>query len=335
MSRNNTSSDITWDEMANEWKKIKEIDGVDYEIIDYTDFRTSGKTLSERIPADADAIFGIWISAQYLFEDFFVTHPRLKYIGGLSHGYGDADFAMTRRHGVVITNTAYGDTTIAEYAFALLLALFHRVELHSDYVKNTKWWEPDPPRYMYAITPQIELAGKTFGVVGLGKIGLCAAKIARGFGMTALGNSRGKKTGPEYDGVEQVSLDEIYARSDIISVHAPATAQTAKLLDAAAFGKMKDGVVILNTSRGSLIDEDALYAALQGGKVSAAGLDVLAEEPPTKPNPLLTHPNVLATAHIAWLPKSSRMRQVTLAIKNYRAYLDGTPVSVINDERAY
>jgi len=330
---NSTSGDIKREELIAQWEMLREIPGLELNILGYG-ARPTGEEISELVPADTDALFGIWISPQYINETFFDSHPKLKYIADLAHGYGEVDFPMTRRYGVTITNTAYGDTTIAEYAFALLGALCHRVEKHSEYVKTTDWTQPDHPAYMFALTPQIELCGKTFGIVGFGKIGYCAAKIAKGYGMTVLANARHRRVGSEYDGIEQVSLDELYKRSDIISVHAPLTSETRGMLNSEAFEKMKDGVIIINTSRGGLIDENALSHALDSGKVSAAGLDVLCEEPPKGDTlKLLAHENVLATGHIAWLPKSSRMRQVTLAISNFKAYLDGKPVSVINAER--
>ncbi|MDR2615692.1 MAG: D-2-hydroxyacid dehydrogenase [Oscillospiraceae bacterium] len=331
MLGNPQSVDITREELDAEWReKLGAIEDIEYEIVPYPGgFRLTPEEMSALVPSDAESVFGMWVSDVYITEDFLKAHPKLSYIAGLSHGYGEVDFDMTRRYGVTITNTAYGDRTIAEYAFALLLAVCHRVELHSDYVKNTKWWEPDPPQYMRTFVPQTELFGKTLGIIGLGKIGLCTARIAAGFGMNVLANSRRVKTGGEYDGIEQVGLDELYARSDVISVHAPLTARTRGMIDGAAFEKMRDGVIFINTSRGALVDEDALADALDSGKVSFAGLDVLVNEPPTEPSRLLAHKNALITAHIAWLPKSSRMRQVSVAVQNYLAYLGGSPVSVI------
>jgi glycerate dehydrogenase len=324
-----TSIDITPEELTAEWQKLSAIDGVEFLFLPY-DRRPTGQEVSERVPADTEALFGVWIQAEYLNEDFFARHPKLRYVATLAHGYGEIDFEMARRHGVTITNTAYGDTTIAEYAFALLLALCHRVELHSDYVKNTRWWEPDAPKYMYSLTPRIELHGKTFGILGLGKIGLCAARIAQGFGMHVISHSLYVQEGPAFRDIEQVALAELYARSDVLSVHAPLTAQTRGMLNRAAFAAMRDGVLLLNTARGQLICEPDLIEALKSGKVGGAGLDVLCEEPPIGPNELLTFPNVLVTGHIAWLPKTSRMRQVSLAIDNFKAYLAGRPVSVVN-----
>lgn len=324
-----TSTDITTEEMLHEWEMLKAIPDVTYSVKRYSTFPTA-EEFNELIDADADAALGVWITKKFLTENFFKSHPRCKYIAGLAHGYEDMDFELSRKYGVTITNTAYGASTVAEYAFALLMDICHKVELHSRYIKNTKWWEPDAPKYMYALTKQLELCNMTLGIVGLGKIGWHAAKIGHGFGMKIIAYSRHKKEGPEYDFIEQVSLDELYERADVISLHAPLNASTRQMINREAVAKMKDGVIIINTARGSLIDEAALVEGLKSGKIYAAGLDVISEEPPAKPLPILEQENATITGHIAWLPKSSRLRQVSLAIDNYRCYLEGHPVSVIN-----
>lgn len=326
---NPTSTDITTEEMLHEWEGLNALPGVTYTVKRYTTFPTV-EEFNTLIDADADAALGVWISKKFLTEDFFRTHPKCKYIAGLAHGYEEMDFSVSRRYGVTITNTAYGASTVAEYAFALLLDICHKVELHSQYVKETKWWEPNAPKYMYAKTKQLELCDMTLGIIGLGKIGYCAAKIGAGFGMKILAYSRHKKEGSAYDFIEQVSLDELYARSDVISLHAPLNASTRQMINAQSIAKMKDGVILINTARGALVDEDALAEGLRSQKIYAAGLDVISEEPPTRPLPILSLENATITGHIAWLPKSSRLRQVSLAIDNYRCYLEGHPVSVVN-----
>lgn len=324
-----TSTDITTEEMLHEWEGLGTIPGVTYIVKQYETFPTV-EEFNALIDEDADAALGVWITHKFLTEEFFQSHPRLKYLAGLAHGYEAMDFSVSRRYGVTITNTAYGASTVAEYAFALLLDICHKVELHSQYVKETDWSAPDAPKYMYALTKQLELCNMTFGVIGLGKIGWHAASIARGFGMKVIAYSRHKKEGPEYDFIEQVSLDELYARADVISLHAPLNDGTRKMINAESIRKMKDGVILINTARGALVDEAALTEGLKTGKVYAAGLDVLNEEPPVHANALLAQPNATITGHIAWLPKTSRLRQVSLAIHNYQSYLDGKPVSVIN-----
>ena len=325
-----TSTDISIEEMLHEWEGLDALPGVTYTVKRYETFPTQ-EEFNALIDEDADAALGVWITKEFINEHFFQTHPKCKYIAGLAHGYEDMDFSVSRKYGVTITNTAYGASTIAEFAFSLLLDICHKIELHSRYVKDTKWWEPNAPKYTYALTKQIELSGLTFGVVGLGKIGWHAARIAQGFGMKVISYNRHVKTGPEYDFIEQVSLDELFARADVISLHTPLNASTQHMINRGSIAKMKDGVILINTARGSLVDEDALVEALQSGKIYAAGLDVISEEPPTRPLPILQQANATVTGHIAWLPKTSRMRQVSLAIDNYRQYLEGHPVSVINN----
>ncbi len=327
-----TSTDITTEEMLHEWEGLNTIPGVTYVVKRYDTFPTV-EEFNQLIDADADAALGIWVSKKFLTEDFFITHPKLKYLAGLAHGYEEMDFSISRRYGVTITNTAYGASTVAEYAFALLMDICHKVGTHSQYIKETKWWEPGAPKYMYALTKQLELCNMVFGVIGLGKIGYCAAKIAQGFGMKVIAYSRHPKSGPEYDFIEQVSLDELYARADVISLHAPLNSGTRQMINRKSVSKMKDGVIIINTARGALVDEDALVEGLHSGKIYAVGLDVLNEEPPTSCLPILQEENATITGHIAWLPKSSRLRQVSLAIENYRSYLNGHPVSVVNQAK--
>ena len=282
---------------------------------------------------DADAALGIWIHKGVINEELFLAHPNLKYVATLGHGFEEFDATMTRRHGVTVTNTIYGDVTIAQYAMALLMNICHNVTAQSDYTKE-KYWEKkekDPStRYNLLLEPQIELYEKTMGIIGLGAIGLWTAKMAMGFGMKVVAYSRHKKTGPQYEGIEQVDLEELLARSDVISIHCPHTKETEHLLDAEAFRKMKDGVILINTARGIIIDENALMDALESRKVYMAGLDVVDHEPPQYQIPLMKSPYTFITSHIAWQPKAARLRAIDLAVRNYKAYLDGKPTSVIN-----
>ncbi len=324
-----TSGDITREDMLNQWALLKTIPDVEYEVKEVQGFPTP-EEFNSIIDKDCDAVLGCWITKKLINEHFFETHPNCKYIAGGAHGYEQLDWAMTRSYGVTITNTAYGESTIAEFAFALLMDICHKVSLHSDYIKNTDWLNPNHPKYMYALTRQLELSGMTLGIFGLGKIGYHAALIGRGYGMKVIAYSRHKKEGAEYDFIEQVSFDELLARSDVISLHAPLNPSTENIINKKAFSKMKDGVILINTARGKLVEEEALIEALKSGKVYAAGLDTMVEEPPTKPNELLKLDNTTITGHIAWLPKSSRLRQASLAVENYKKYLEGHPVSVIN-----
>lgn len=321
--------DLTPAELSSRWEKLKELDEVEELIIKYPKGYPSNEELHELI-GDSDAVFGVWLSSDNMNQEFLGCHPNLKYIATLGHGWGEFDAEMTRKQGIVITNTVYGAQTIAEYAWALLMELCHHVTLHSDEVKKTDWTIANPDQFGHVKTPQIELYGKTCGIIGLGSIGFSFAKMAQGFGMHVVSYSRHKRLGAEYDFIQQTDLDTLLKKSDVISIHAPFTEETRDMINRDTIKKMKDGVMLINTARGGLIVEEDLLNALKSGKIYGAGLDVLREEPPTGDNPLFHLNNTLITAHIAWLTKESRIRACEMAIENFNAYLRGTPVSVIN-----
>ena len=297
-------TDITPKELTKRWKKLEQLPGIDEVVIEVPAHYPNIEQLHTYI-GDADAVFGLWIGPDNMNEAFLSQHPNLKYVATLGHGWEKFDTEMTRKRGISISNTIYGSQTIAEYAFALLMDVCHHIGTHDTRIK-------------------------TIGVIGLGAIGFAFAKMAQGFGMHVLAYSRHKKTGAEYDFIEQVSLDELLARSDFISLHTPHTPATEHMIDQDTIARMKDGVILINTARGALIDEQALADALASGKVLAAGLDVLTDEPPVHGSPLLTAPNTVITGHIAWLTRESRIRAIDMAIDNFRCYLEGHPVSIIN-----
>lgn len=326
--------DLTREEMVEEWKRV--LDRIpqigEYRIVDPEKKRMTFEDYSMKI-GDADAALGIWIHGGVIKEELFQAHPKLKYIATLGHGFEEFDVAMTRRYGVTITNTVYGDVTIAQYAMALLMNICHNVTLQSDYTKMTYWErkaKDSTAVYNKLLVPQIELYQKTMGIIGLGAIGRWTARMAQGFGMKVIANSRHVKTGPEYEGIEQVSMEELLKRSDVISIHCPHTKETEHLLNREAFSKMKDGVILINTARGAIIDEEALLEALESRKVYMAGLDVVDHEPPVEQIPLMRSPYTFITSHIAWQPRTARLRAVDMAGQNYRFYLKGAPRSVIN-----
>ena len=326
--------DLTREEMVEEWKRV--LDRIpqigEYRIVDPEKKRMTFEDYSMKI-GDADAALGIWIHGGVIKEELFQAHPKLKYIATLGHGFEEFDVAMTRRYGVTITNTVYGDVTIAQYAMALLMNICHNVTLQSDYTKMTYWErkaKDSTAVYNKLLVPQIELYQKTMGIIGLGAIGRWTARMAQGFGMKVIANSRHVKTGPEYEGIEQVSMEELLKRSDVISIHCPHTKETEHLLNREAFSKMKDGVILINTARGAIIDEEALLEALESRKVYMAGLDVVDHEPPVEQIPLMRSPYTFITSHIAWQPRAARLRAVDMAGQTYRFYLEGAPRSVIN-----
>lgn len=287
----------------------------------------------EEIVKDADALLGAWIRDDYFNEEFFKNHPKLKYIASFAHGFGKIDKEAAHKYGVTFTNTVYGDVTIAQFAMALLLDICHDVRLQDAYYKkmvDAGECVGGPGRGLRVQSRQIELYEKTFGIVGLGSIGLWAGRMAAGFGMKVIAYSRHKKTGPEYDFIEQVSLDEVLERSDEISIHCPLTDETQNLINKDAIAKMKDGVILINTARGAIINEPDLIEALNSGKVYAAGLDVVVGEPLDHRCELMNCPNAVITPHIAWAPEEARYRTVRIAAQNFKNWMNGKPTSVIS-----
>ncbi|TVY09414.1 D-2-hydroxyacid dehydrogenase [Paenibacillus cremeus] len=255
--------------------------------------------------------------------------PRLKYIGVLATGYNVVDTAAAAARGIPVANVpTYGTTSVAQAVFALLLELCHRVQLHSDAVHAGDWTRS--PDFCFTRAPQIELAGKTLGLIGLGRIGLQTAKIAGAFGMRVVAVGSGRSKPQPVEGVEWVELDELLARSDVVSLHCPLTPATEKLIQAERIARMKPSALLINTSRGALIHEQDLADALNAGRLAGAALDVLSVEPPTPDNPLLTARNCVITPHIAWATKEARSRLMATAVDNARAFLSGQPVNVVN-----
>lgn len=286
----------------------------------------------DEIVDDADALLGAWIKEDFFDDKFFIKHPKLKYIASFAHGFGKIDKEVTARHGVTFTNTIYGDVTIAQFAMALLMDICHNIRLQDDAYKEavTKHVRVERGNGVKVQSRQIELYEKTMGILGLGSIGLWTAKMAAGFGMKVIAYSRHKKEGQEYDFIEQVSLEELYERSDVISIHCPSTDETRGMINEKSIAKMKDGVILINTARGDIIVEDDLIKALNSGKVYAAGLDVVCNEPISQKIPLMDCPNAIITPHIAWAPKEARYRTVKVAVKNLKNWIEGHPTSVIN-----
>ena len=242
--------------------------------------------------------------------------PNLRYIGVLATGYNVVDIAEAKKRGIVVTNVpAYSTPTVAQFTMALLLEIALHVGHHSRVVHEGKWSACRD--FAFWDYPLMELQGKTFGIVGYGSIGKEVAKVAQAFGMKVLAYSR--------HGAEDfhTELDEIYAKSDIVSLHCPLTAENTGMINKGTIAKMKDGVIILNTARGGLINEADLRDALVSGKVYAAASDVTCREPINADSPLLGLPNMIITPHIAWAATEARQRLLSVAIDNVRQYLAG------------
>ena len=263
-----------------------------------------------------------------LDRDILSKSRHIKYIGVLSTGYNSIDLEAAREFGIVVCNTpGYGTDAVAQFSLALLLELCLRVGHHNDEVRKGRWREVG--YWHFGDYPLIELADKTIGIIGLGQIGLAAAKIYKAMGMEVLAYNRSYKKEAE-DILNQLSLDEVLEKSDIIDLHLPLNDETRNILDDKAFYKMKDGVIIINTARGGLIDEKALMRALDSKKVYAAGLDVVKNEPIGKDNPLLKYDNVIVTPHMAWGPTETREKLLNIAIENLKSYLDGKIKNQVN-----
>ena len=260
-------------------------------------------------------------------ETLAALAPELRYIGVLATGYNVVDIAAARAQGVPVCNIpTYGTAAVAQFVMALLLELCHHVGDHSRSVKAGDWSRC--PDFCYWNSPLIELAGKTFGVIGYGRIGRATARLAAAFGMEVLAYDAHAAGMDEV--ARMVPLEELLAASDVISLHCPLFESNRGMINRESIARMKNGVLLINTSRGPLVDETALAEALRTGKVAGAGLDVLEVEPARPDNPLLAEPHCLITPHIAWAPKESRQRLMDIAVDNLTAWLGGKPQNVVN-----
>jgi glycerate dehydrogenase len=255
--------------------------------------------------------------------------PALKFIGVLATGYNIVDVEAARERGIVVTNVpTYGTAAVAQFAIAMLLEICHHYAHHSEAVHEGRW--ENSPDWCFWDYPLIELAGKTMGIIGYGRIGQATGRIARAMGMRILAFDAHPDPSLESEECRYVDLDELLANSDVIALHCPLFPETEGIINKDTIAKMKDGVILLNNSRGQLIVERDLADALNSGKVYAAGLDVVSTEPIRADNPLLRAKNCFISPHISWATKESRSRLMTIAVENLRSYLAGTPINVVN-----
>lgn len=254
--------------------------------------------------------------------------PSVRFITLFATGYNVVDVEAARERGIPVSNVpGYSTAAVAQFTMALLLHICCHTALHSDSVHAGRW--AASVDFCYWDAPLIELAGKTVGIIGFGSIGKQFGRIAKAMGMNVI--AAGSRPTPEGEAIgTYVALDELYRRSDVISLHCPLFPETQGMIDAGAIGKMKDGVILLNTARGGLVDEKALADALNSGKVYAAGVDVVSAEPIRADNPLLGAKNCVITPHIAWAPKECRARVMDVVAENIRAYRRGAAQNVVN-----
>lgn len=253
--------------------------------------------------------------------------PNLKYIAVTATGYNVVDTVYAREKGIPVSNVpAYGTATVAQFAIALLLELCCHVAHHDKAVHEGRW--ESSVEWCFWDYPITELAGKTMGIIGYGNIGQATGKIAAAMGMNVIAYSRSVRA--EQDPSVYVSLEELLARSDVISLHCPLTPETEGIINRDTIAQMKDGAILINNSRGQLIVEQDLAEALNSGKIAAAGVDVASTEPIRGDNPLLTAKNCLITPHISWAATEARQRIMDMTAENVRAFAAGNPIRVVN-----
>lgn len=288
--------------------------------------RTSPDLVAQRI-GDAELLF---TNKTVLTRDVIASCKNLKFIGVLATGYNVVDVAAAKEHGIVVSNIpTYGTMSVAQFAAALLLAMCHHVGSHSDDVRAGNWSKGED--FCYWNYPLIELSGKNLGLIGFGRIGQTFGRIAQALGMTILAFDDYQDKSLESDTLRYVSLDELFAQSDVISLHCPLFDSTKGIINAANIAKMKLGVMLINSSRGPLIVDKDLADALNNGHVAGAAVDVLSEEPPKADNPLLSAKNCIVTPpHIAWAPKEARIRLMGTATDNLAKFLAGAQQNVVN-----
>jgi len=285
------------------------------------------RTPAEQIIAEAaDAEF-VLTNKAVLSRAVIEALPNLKYIGVMATGYNVINVAAASERQITVTNVPiYSTASVAQMVFAHILHFAQRVGDHSGAVHAGRWSAASD--FCFWDFPQQELAGQTLGIVGFGRIGRATAKLADAFGMKVLATSRSVVDTPDY--VELIDFKSLLKQSDIVSLHCPLTPETEKMINSERLAMMKPTALLINTSRGPLIDEPALAAALTGGTLAAAGLDVLSTEPPPIDHPLLGVKNCVLTPHIAWATRSARSRLLDTVVDNVEAFLAGRPQNVVS-----
>lgn len=299
------------------WEGLKKLG--DCQIFD----RTKPEEVFSRI-SDVEAV----ITNKVIIDKHMLSQlPALEYIGVTATGYNVVDVLAATERNIVVTNIpAYSTDSVAQLVFSHILNVTNRVELHANSVKAGNWTKN--PDFAYWKTPQMELAGKTLGIIGFGRIGRKVAEIALAFGMKVVFQNRSVKNElPE--GIVQKSLGEVFSESDFLSLNCPLTSENAAFVNKSRIETMKPAAVLINTGRGALINEADLAEALNSGRIAAACLDVLSTEPPLQQNPLISAKNCFITPHIAWATFEARQRLMNITVENLKNYLSGTAKNVV------
>ena len=309
-----TSTDLSWDEIKKEG--------------DFIYFDRTGKDRNEIIKNIGKSDIVI-TNKTPLDRETIDACPSIKYITILATGYNVVDIKRAREKGIPVSNIpSYGTDSVAQYAIALLLELCHHIGHHDREVKNGRW--ENSIDWCFWDYPLVELSGKTMGILGFGRIGKRTAEIAKALGMNIIVSGRKDEEYTDDEGWKHVSKEDLFKLSDVISLHAPETEATREIINSDTISMMKDGVLLVNSSRGGLIDEEALSEALNNGKVGGAAVDVVSTEPIRSNNPLLKAKNCIITPHMAWGAKEARERIVETTLSNIRAFKEGKPQNVVN-----
>lgn len=295
--------DLSWDSLK---------DNFDIKVYD----RTPANNVVERI-GDSEAIL---INKVVITKEILDQCPNLKYIGVMATGYNVVDTATAHEKGIVVTNVpAYSTDAVAQHVFSFITYFSNHVSLHNDSVHNDGW--VNSPDFAYWNKPLMELSGKTLGIFGYGSIGRKVAEIGKAFGMKILVHSRTQK--PDMPAI--VSKEELFAKSDIITLHAPQTPETTSIINKQTISLMKPSCILINTARGGLVNETELSEALNNDKIAGYACDVVSLEPMSKENPLLKAKNCVITPHIAWAPIETRQRLMNVVVKNIVNWFNGKP----------
>lgn len=300
------------------WKQIQQFG----ELIVYE--RTASEEIIDHV-GDAEIV----LTNKTVFdEDTIAKLKNVKYIGVLATGYNVVDLKAASKRGIVVTNIpSYSTDSVAQMTFAHILNVTNHVDHYARASRDGEWSRC--PDFCYWDKPLVELAGKTIGIIGLGNIGMKVANIALNFGMNVIAyTSKEPKEIP--NGINKASIDNILSDSDIISLHCPLTKQTRELINKDSIAKMKRGVIVVNTCRGPLVNEEDVANALHNGLIGAYCADVMCSEPPSADNPLFVEQNAYITPHVAWASKEARIRLMDIAEKNIHSFLSGKPINVVN-----
>lgn len=288
--------------------------------------RTSKEQVIERAK-DADILL---INKIVMNKEVIDKLPKLKYIGVLATGYDNVDIKHAKEKGIVVTNIpGYSTEAVAQMTFALILNFANRVALHDQSVKAFEWSRKED--FCYWKTPLTEISGKTIGLFGFGEIGKQVAKIAHAFNMKILVHSRTKKKTECDNYISWVSKEELFQKSDFLSLHCPLNEESLNLINTDSLSIMKNTAFLINTARGKLVNEIDLSEALNNGIIAGAALDVLWQEPPSENNPLLKAKNIVITPHISWAAKEARERLVDIAYKNLKGFIEGKSINIVNE----